>query len=204
MKKVVIVSVLTLVAGTASAQKLKPSLPAGLDAVMQQSFTNLPPKWSARLVQDETQRICSLYHNMPPPDEVAKIEKRESARIVLPTSGSVIGNWKAGEKIAESGHGGQITDKPGTVNGGNCYACHQLDPKEVAYGTLGPSLTGYGRERNYSAEDAKAAYAKIFDAEARLACSSMPRFGANGVLTEQQIKDVVAYLFDPNSPVNKK
>jgi sulfur-oxidizing protein SoxX len=31
----------------------------------------------------------------------------------------------------------------------------------------------------------------------------MPRFGHAGVLTEAQIKDVVALLMDPNSPVNK-
>jgi sulfur-oxidizing protein SoxX len=31
----------------------------------------------------------------------------------------------------------------------------------------------------------------------------MPRFGHNGILTEQQIKDVVALLMDPESPVNK-
>lgn len=31
----------------------------------------------------------------------------------------------------------------------------------------------------------------------------MPRFGFHKVLTEQQMKDVVAYLFDPESPVNK-
>jgi L-cysteine S-thiosulfotransferase len=34
-------------------------------------------------------------------------------------------------------------------------------------------------------------------------CSNMPRFGSNKVLDEQQIKDVMAYLFDPESPVNK-
>jgi sulfur-oxidizing protein SoxX len=31
----------------------------------------------------------------------------------------------------------------------------------------------------------------------------MPRFGQNGILTEQQIKDVVALLMDPKSPVNQ-
>ena len=31
----------------------------------------------------------------------------------------------------------------------------------------------------------------------------MPRFGHNGILTEEQIKDVVALLLDPQSPVNK-
>jgi sulfur-oxidizing protein SoxX len=31
----------------------------------------------------------------------------------------------------------------------------------------------------------------------------MPRFGHMGVLTEAQVRDVVALLMDPNSPVNK-
>ena len=39
-------------------------------------------------------------------------------------------------------------------------------------------------------------------AQSVLPCSSMPRFGAHKFLTEQQIKDVTAYLFDPASPVN--
>jgi sulfur-oxidizing protein SoxX len=31
----------------------------------------------------------------------------------------------------------------------------------------------------------------------------MPRFGHSKHLSEQQIKDIVALLFDPESPVNK-
>jgi sulfur-oxidizing protein SoxX len=31
----------------------------------------------------------------------------------------------------------------------------------------------------------------------------MPRFGHNGVLTEEQITDLVALLLDPASPVNR-
>jgi sulfur-oxidizing protein SoxX len=31
----------------------------------------------------------------------------------------------------------------------------------------------------------------------------MPRFGYHEFLSEQQIKDVVAYLMSPDSPVNK-
>jgi sulfur-oxidizing protein SoxX len=31
----------------------------------------------------------------------------------------------------------------------------------------------------------------------------MPRQGANGLLSQEQILDVLAYLFDPESPVNK-
>jgi sulfur-oxidizing protein SoxX len=31
----------------------------------------------------------------------------------------------------------------------------------------------------------------------------MPRAGHGGILTEQQVKNVVALLLDPQSPVNK-
>ena len=32
---------------------------------------------------------------------------------------------------------------------------------------------------------------------------ALPRFGHNGILTDQQIKDVVAFLLAPDSPVNE-
>ena len=47
------------------------------------------------------------------------------------------------------------------------------------------------------------AWGKVFNPDAYAACSNMPRFGHNGILTEQQIRDVVALLMDPDSPVNK-
>jgi sulfur-oxidizing protein SoxX len=191
-----------LAAAAQEAAKAPAIDPARVDAVVKAGFTKLPEGWEARLQQDETQRICSLTRNNPSPEQASAIMKAEEVRITFP-QGSVLGNWKEGAKVAQNGRGGQFSDPPGTVSGGNCYACHQLDPKEVSYGTLGPSLAGYGRERNFAPEDARAAFAKVYDAQASLACSSMPRFGVNGVLSEQQIKDVVAYLFDPESPVNK-
>jgi sulfur-oxidizing protein SoxX len=89
------------------------------------------------------------------------------------------------------------------TNGGNCYACHQMEPSELSYGTLGPSLASYGKDRKYDPEEIKRAWAKVYDSQSQVACSSMPRFGANKVLTEAQIKDIIAFLFDPESPVNK-
>ena len=109
----------------------------------------------------------------------------------LPADGKLLGDWKKGEKVAKNGRGGQFSDPPGTVAGGNCYACHQLDPKEVSYGTLGPSLTAYGKDRKFDPEEAKNAYTKIYNSQAVVPCSNMPRFGTNKVLSEQQIKDVV-------------
>ncbi len=105
--------------------------------------------------------------------------------------------------MANNGRGFQFSDGPGTVAGGNCYACHQMDPKEVSYGTLGPSLAGYGRERNYDPEVIRDTWIKIYNSQAVVACSNMPRFGHAKVLTIDQIKDVMAYLFDRQSPVNQ-
>ena len=88
-------------------------------------------------------------------------------------------------------------------NGGNCYACHQLTKAEVSYGTIGPSLLDYGKIRKFSEADTKAAYEKIYNAQAAYPCSNMPRFGTNKVLTIDQIKDLVALVMSPDSPVNK-
>ena len=159
--------------------------------------------WQARIDQDETQRICSLTRNTPAVAEANAILAREKASIAYPADGNVLGDWKAGEQVAQVGTGGQFTDKPDGPRGGNCYACHQMAPKEVSFGTLGPSLADYGKIRKFKAEEAKAAYAKIYNAQSILPCSNMPRFGHNKFLTEQQMKDVTAYLFDPESPVNK-
>ena len=110
------------------------------------------------------------------------------------------GEWRA--EVASSGRGLQSSDDPSKPNGGNCYACHQLAPSEVAYGTLGPSLTEYGA-RGQSEAMLQYTWTKLWDTHAYNLCSHMPRFGAQGILTEQQLKDVMAYLLDPASPVNQ-
>lgn len=176
--------------------------PAQIEAVVAATFANAPKDWQSRVAQDETQLLCSQKRNDPSPAETAAIQAREAKTIVFPAGGALMGDWKRGAAIAQSGQGGQFSDPPGTVSGGNCYACHQMDPAEIAYGTLGPSLVGYGRLRDFSAEATHAAYARIFNPQAALACSNMPRFGHNKILTEQQIKDVTAYLMARDSPVN--
>lgn len=157
-----------------------------------------------RLDQDETQRLCSLYSGKSLPKDVAtKIEAANLASVRYPADGKLVGSWKNGEKVAQSGRGFQYNDDPKAEAGANCYACHRLSGTELSYGTIGPSLYQFGKTRGNTAETQKYAYAKIFNAEAFAACSNMPRFGHNGILTEQQIKDVVALLVDPDSPVNK-
>jgi sulfur-oxidizing protein SoxX len=158
----------------------------------------------SRLDQDETQRVCSLYAGKPLPRDVAqKIEAQNLATIKYPAGGKLLGDWKNGEKIAQEGRGKQYSDDPRGPVGGNCYACHKLTASELSYGTIGPSLYQFGKLRGYTDETRRYAYGKVYNAEAFAACSNMPRFGHNGILSEQQIRDVVALLMDPQSPVNQ-
>jgi L-cysteine S-thiosulfotransferase len=188
----------------ASAQTaIKPADPATVEAYLKATFGKAPPEWQARIEPDETLKLCNQYRNNVPPAEADKIVARELEKVVYPPDGKLQGDWKEGAKIANNGRGGQFSDEEGTVAGGNCYACHQMEKKELSYGTLGPSLTAYGKDRNYAPDAIKNAFTKIYDSQAVQACSNMPRFGANKVLTEKQITDLVAFLFDPESPVNK-
>jgi len=177
--------------------------PARADAAIKSAFPTAPADWQSRLMPDETMRQCSAHRNSPPKAVAEAIQQRERATIVYPPDGKLLGEWKKGEAIAQSGYGLRFTDyPPRQANGGNCYACHQLTKAEVSYGTLGPSLSEYGKLRDFKPDAVKAAYEKIYNSHAAFPCSTMPRFGANKVLTIEQIKDAVALLMSPDSPVN--
>jgi sulfur-oxidizing protein SoxX len=72
---------------------------------------------------------------------------------------------------------------------GNCLACHDANGKKIeGPGTLGPKL------QNLSLWPEQALYDKIYDPYTTNPTSAMPPFGKNGVLTDEEIKAVVAYL----------
>lgn len=173
-------------------------------AVLKDSFNAKGQAGLDRLDQDETQRLCTLYANKPLPKDVAEmIEKLNLASIKWPADGKWPGDWKNGERVAQEGRGKQFSDDPNGPVGGNCYACHQLTPQEVSYGTIGPSLYRFGKLRGFNDETRRYAYGKIWNADAYSACSNMPRFGHSQILSEQQIRDLVSLLVDPASPVNQ-
>lgn len=144
-------------------------------------------------------------------DLALALQNAQLKTIHWPTDGQYMGDWKKGEKLAQSGKGLTWSDSADTPNGGNCYNCHQLDPKEISFGTIGPSLTGYGKTRGVIADPTSAAskaiieytWGKIWNAKAYNACSVMPRAVHNGIVTEAQAKDLMALLLDPKSPVNQ-
>jgi sulfur-oxidizing protein SoxX len=164
-----------------------------------------------RIQQDLGQAACSS--DKQPTDEVARrVEAESMATVKWPTGGQYIGDWKVGERLAQNGRGMTWTDSTADpkANGAQCYNCHQIDKAEISYGTIGPSLWNYGKLRGVKdpADPAAAAvvqytWGKLWNSKAYAACSNMPRFGHKGLLNEQQIRDVMALLLDPKSPVNQ-
>ncbi len=156
------------------------------------------------LKQDDVQKYCSALEDREGTlDEFAAIRDGQLKTVKYPMKGEYLGDWKEGLKIAGNAKGGQYSDSIGSENGGNCYGCHQLNKEEIAYGTLGPSLYQYGKLRGSSEDIYKYTWAKIYNAQAFVACSNMPRFGHAGILSEQQIKHVMALLLSTDSPVNQ-
>ncbi len=159
-----------------------------------------------RIDQDATQKFCSdpVFASSKQGEKMrGQIQKMNMDFIKQPSDGKYIGDWKKGEAIAQSGRGATWTDKADTPICGGCYNCHQIDQKEISYGTIGPSLTGYGKLRGYSQEVVTYTWNRINNSKAYNACSNMPRFAHFKLLNEQQIQDVMALLLDPASPVNQ-
>ena len=194
-------SLLTACANAGDVEKAAAVAPAPV--TLADSFEPQGQAGMDRLEQNAMQKICSEYEGKPVPDDLAKqIIDAATAAVRFPADGKYFGDWKNGEKIAKTGTGLQSSDDPAVPNGGNCYACHQMAAEEVAYGTLGLSLAQYGKLRGNSEPIVQYTWTRLWNAHAYNPCSHMPRFGDAGILTEQQLKDVMAYLFDPTSPVN--
>ena len=176
--------------------------------MIQQAYPGMPPSLTARAQQDAEQKACSKgAGEKPTTDEAARVVEAARSGLRYPAGGKLAGDWKNGEKLVANGTGMRVRE--GRVeklkeNGALCINCHQLDPREVNSGNLGPALVGYGAQRGNSEAVVKYTYEKIFNAWLYYPCSNMPRLGANGFLTPEQIADVVAYLVDPQSPVNRK
>ena len=211
-KITMVVSAVALLASCASTSMQGPGA-AEVLASIKGSFAERGIAKLDRLDQTEIQKVCSesLASGKEVPKATReKMEKAIYASIPYPKDGNYTGDWKEGEKIAQNGRGLQFSDVAGVPNGANCYACHQLTPTEISFGNQGPSLLKYGTLRGVkdpAAKDSEAivkyTWARIWNTHAVNLCSNMPRFGDAGILSEQQVKHVMALLLDPQSPVNK-
>ena len=201
MKKISIIAALMAVSSgaLASAEDIR----GEFVAMMDRSFKTNGIAEKHRMYQLDFQKECSAEKD-PPKKVMQAIEAAQLKTIRYPADGKYLGDWKEGEKIAISGRGLTWTDKTRFNNGGGCYNCHQLSHKEIAYGTIGPSVQDYGKVRGNSDEIVKHTWGQNYNAKAYNACSNMPRNGDAEILTEQQMKHLMAFLLDPESPVNKK
>ncbi len=206
-------TVAALLAGCAAAPDVA-EVKAMTDKIVKSSFSDKGiAKVDRVLNTDETNRACSEADvaGKPLDEKTAKaIEAMNLKAVKWPSDGKFIGDWKAGEKVAQSGKGMTWKDKAGAVNGGNCYNCHQISKQEISYGTIGPSLYNYGKLRGVTDPNSAAAkpiveytWGKIWNSKAYNACSNMPRAGHSGILNESQVRDIMALLLDPKSPVNQ-
>jgi len=91
--------------------------------------------------------------------------------------GVLNGNAEKGRQIA------QARDK------GNCLACHVMKGGSQP-GTRGPDLSHYGNAGRSDAET----YTAIHDMRTRNPETLMPPFGTNEILSDPDIRDIVAFL----------
>jgi sulfur-oxidizing protein SoxX len=217
MKKQYKITLLALVAAAAVAGCATAPSSADLDQItaniVKASFRDEGIVKVSALDTDETNKACSAADvaGKPLESNTAKaIEEMNLKTVKWPSDGKFLGDWKEGEKIAQSGRGMTWTDDAKTPNGGNCYNCHQIAKEEISFGTIGPSLYNYGKLRGVSDPNSPESkpmveytWGKIWNSKAYNACSNMPRAGHMGILTEAQVKDIVALLLDPKSPVNQ-
>lgn len=178
--------------------------PATVKAVLVESFSYNEMAGQDRLDQSEAQAACTANFTKPiDASTKAKIQEKLMAEVKYPSDDKYLGDWKNGQKLASRGRGMTWRDKPGSQNYGNCYACHQLETAQVSYGNIGPTLNNYGKIRGDSKEMLKYTWARLWNSHAFNLCNAMPKFGANGILTEGELKDLMALLHDPASVVNE-
>ena len=210
-----VLAVLAVVVAVAGCAAAAPAIDydAALQQMMKSSFRDQGIAKVDRLQQDEADAACSKALGAPLPDTTrVAIEAANMKTVRMPSDGQFIGDWKVGEQLAQNGRGMTWTDPSiaPSSNGGNCYNCHQITKAEISYGTIGPSLYQYGKLRGVTDPAAPAArpiveytWSKLWNAKATNACSDMPRFGHNKLLDEAQLKNLMALLLDPKSPVNQ-
>ena len=211
-KSLLSVAALLSMAGCALLQP-GPNYAELVKQMMDGSFRNEGIANTDRLTQDQANAACSEAQGANPPDAVVEAIQQAALKSVrMPSDGKFTGDWREGEKLAQNGRGMTWTDKTALPkdNGGNCLNCHQVTKEELSYGTLGPSLYHYGKDRGVLDPESPEArpiveytWTKIYNAKAYNACSGMPRFGHAGLLDEKQMKDLMALLLDPKSPVNR-
>ena len=134
------------------------------------------------------QKLCSGKNVSFEFDAREKFVKEQEALVKAPPGKKYIGDHKKGRELfADSKRG-------------NCYACHCGESSEMSCGDIGPSLKDFAK----SEMDPDFVYQRVYNSWSIMPCSVMPRFGVHGELNPSEIADIVGYLLDKDSPLNKQ
>lgn len=132
----------------------------------------LPVKNSGELKYNEHRQDLSKWPSLSYEDK-RPTAKPQKVALAAPLNGD-----------AEKGKGLAMNTQKG-----NCWACHAL-PGDAQPGSGGPSFIGFGK---LGYDDAYV-YQQIWDRRATNPQTIMPPYGTNGVLSEQEIRDIAAFL----------
>ena len=191
---------LALCAAPAAAQQRRPG---GADAAVKAAFPTAPADWAPRLTRRRHDAAMLGAPEQPAEGrrrrdpEARAGEHRLSARQQL--------HWRL-----EEGRGAGAVRLRAALHrlSGAAGQRRQLlrlpsaDQEGSQLRHARPVPRNYGKLRDFKPDAVKALYEKIYNSHAVFPCSTMPRFGANKMLTIEQIKDAVALLMSPESPVN--
>ena len=95
-------------------------------------------------------------------------------------------------QVAQAADAAQGRKVVTTKSLGNCAACHKF-PDVESPGDIGPDLTE--AMESYGPGDRATVRQWIWDAREFMPHTIMPPFGANKILTPEQVDDVVEYLY---------
>ena len=79
MKRLVLLAASVVLVAAGAYLLLRGQSAASIDTAIKSSWASAAPDWQARLVQDETQKLCSQYRNAPPKAVADAILARENA-----------------------------------------------------------------------------------------------------------------------------
>lgn len=114
-----------------------------------------------------------------------KIIKNISAALLVSSSLLAASVSFAEESMAEKGNKVAFDRKKG-----NCLACHMIPGGELA-GNIGPALVAMKARF----PDASVLRAKIYDPRVSNPNSSMPPFGAHNIISDEEIDQIVEFLY---------
>lgn len=165
------------IAPTSAAAQAKKAAPLELTGDAAARPWKRYDKWPAR--NESKWSTLEAVTSPPAPKEPKKL------------NGPITGDAAKGEKL--------VADRG---RGGSCLACHVMGPAGGANlpGNVGPDLSEIG---NAGRED-EWLFNYIYDARVYNAETVMPPWGSHGVFTEDEIRDMVAFLKTLKSPAKFK